>query len=167
MRPVELAVRPLRAEEWLRLRAFRVRALESDPLAFGATLDEALAEADSVWQARAAAAAEGKERVYMLAERDGAWLGMAAGLRLEDGLAELQAMWVAPEARRLGAGQRIIESVCAWAREAGAKRIVLWVNAANEPALALYARCGFAPASEPRPGTRHPERRYQMMARDL
>ena len=52
-------------------------------------------------------------------------------------------MWVAPEARLLGVGAMLVNAVQEWATSWGAKRVVLWVLAANEPATRFYDRIGF------------------------
>ena len=62
---------------------------------------------------------------------------------VEDGVAELIAMWVAPEARGHGVGGALVGSVVSAARWAGADRVLLDVVATNETAIALYSKCGF------------------------
>ena len=48
-----MQVRRVRPDEWRALRDVRLRALETDPDAFGATVAEALARPDEEWQSRA------------------------------------------------------------------------------------------------------------------
>jgi GNAT superfamily N-acetyltransferase len=52
-------------------------------------------------------------------------------------------MWVAPAARRSGAGRELVDAVAEWGRTWGARRVVLWVVAGNEPAMRFYDRIGF------------------------
>src|SRR4051794_13206647 len=47
-----MEIRRVRPEEWQAHRDIRLRALQSDPDAFGVTLEEALAEDDAAWQRR-------------------------------------------------------------------------------------------------------------------
>ena len=54
-------VRRIRADEALRLRAFRLRALADAPTAFGSTLAREEAFPESVWHERASAGAAGSE----------------------------------------------------------------------------------------------------------
>ncbi len=57
---------------------------------------------------------------------------------------ELMYMGLVPEARGRGWGHRIARHAQWLARSAGVERIVLAVDAANRPALAMYEQAGFA-----------------------
>ena len=50
---------------------------------------------------------------------------------------------VVGEARRAGAGTKLIEAAVEWLRERGAPRVILWTAAHNEPAQALFTHFGF------------------------
>jgi GNAT superfamily N-acetyltransferase len=56
----------------------------------------------------------------------------------------LFSMWVAPAARRFGAGRLLVNAVATWAAGWGGKRVVLWVFGANDGALRFYERLGFS-----------------------
>jgi ribosomal protein S18 acetylase RimI-like enzyme len=56
---------------------------------------------------------------------------------------ELVYMGVAPEARGRGFGEQIVRFALEAASTAGVERLVLAVDAANEPALQVYRRTGF------------------------
>jgi ribosomal-protein-alanine N-acetyltransferase len=58
--------------------------------------------------------------------------------------AEILTIAVAPAARRLGHGRRLITAACLAAARAGARMMFLEVSAANDAARELYARGGFA-----------------------
>lgn len=57
---------------------------------------------------------------------------------------ELVYMGVVPAARGAGRGAAIVRYALETAAHAGAARVILAVDAANEPALAMYRRAGFA-----------------------
>jgi len=57
--------------------------------------------------------------------------------------AALVAVYVAPRARGLGVGDRLVEAAKDPARELGRRRIVLEVGSFNDHAIALYQRHGF------------------------
>src|SRR5712691_10718940 len=79
----EITVRRVRAEEWERLRAIRLCALADTPMAFGSTLAAEQAQPDEFWRGRAAGGAADDDRATFIAERDGAWVGIATCV-LED-----------------------------------------------------------------------------------
>jgi GNAT superfamily N-acetyltransferase len=65
-------------------------------------------------------------------------------LRLHgDGPAEIKRMWVAPEARGLGLGRRLIAEVEAHARSHGVRVLRLDTNRALVEAISLYRTCGY------------------------
>lgn len=59
------------------------------------------------------------------------------------GEAEVLTLAVAPPARRLGLGTRLLAAAMGWSAARGARAIVLEVAAANAAALALYHGLGF------------------------
>jgi len=67
-----------------------------------------------------------------------------AVLSAVDDVAELQRIGVLPAARRAGIASALVADVVVRARAAGAARLLLEVREGNAPALALYARAGFA-----------------------
>jgi GNAT superfamily N-acetyltransferase len=65
-------------------------------------------------------------------------------LKLHGGApAELKRMWIAPDARSLGLGRRLLEVLEGHAREAGATAVRLETNRALTEAIALYRRTGY------------------------
>jgi len=61
--------------------------------------------------------------------------------------AELVSMYVDPANRGAGVGSRLVNAFVAWAKDSGAARLTVTAYAANEAALALYRKHGFAPLS--------------------
>jgi ribosomal protein S18 acetylase RimI-like enzyme len=89
----------------------------------------------------------------LLAEAGTEPIGLAWG-RIEASspeVANLYQLWIAPEYRRLGTGQMLLETVIAWAREAKARRLALDVTCGDTPAMRLYRRAGFEPVGQPQP----------------
>jgi [ribosomal protein S18]-alanine N-acetyltransferase len=80
------------------------------------------------------------------------WLVARAGevvvgyavLAVVDDIAELQRIGVDPGERRRGVARVLLDGVVERSRRAGAVRLLLEVREDNGPALALYARAGFA-----------------------
>lgn len=128
-------------EDAVRVRAVRLAALADAPDAFWTTLAEDEARPLQEWRGRLADPAG----ATFLAVRAGLDVGMAVGrpCRNVDGEAGLYGMWVAPAARRAGAGRALISAVLDWARAAGYPRLRLEVADVNAPAIATYAALGF------------------------
>lgn len=79
----------------------------------------------------------------LIAEAEGTPLGCGMMRMLEPGIAELQRIYVAPEARGRGLGRRLTETLVARAAEAGAARVRLDTGRGLTEALALYRDLGF------------------------
>jgi GNAT superfamily N-acetyltransferase len=60
-----------------------------------------------------------------------------------DAPAELKRMWIAPSARGLGVGRRLLRELERHAREAGVTVVRLETNQALTEAIALYRRSGY------------------------
>ena len=71
--------------------------------------------------------------------------GTCAVIRHDAETYELAKMAVAPAARGRGYGDRLVEAAIAFARGAGARRLMLVSNTRLAPALTLYRKHGFAP----------------------
>lgn len=76
---------------------------------------------------------EGRPAAVGVCAVEGEWAGLSAMRTLAD-------------ARRQGLGRRVVGALHAFAAEAGARRAYLQVEAANDPAIALYRSLGFSPA---------------------
>jgi GNAT superfamily N-acetyltransferase len=148
-------IRRIHADEGPRLRVLRLRALAEAPTAFGSTLAREQDFPDDVWRERAIGASIGCERATFITECDGRWIGLASGLAHQDDPNNpgcfLVGMFVDSTARRAGVGTALVEAVLAWARACGSAHLSLWVTSGNDPAVALYRRCGFQPTGATRP----------------
>jgi len=135
------------------IRDIRLRALADAPLAFGSTLAREAAYPPERWAnwARDSARAETQATYFAVAaasEAGGAGggpVGLVFGvIDAEDpALAHLFSMWVAPEARRTGAGGALVDAIVAWASARGARTMRTAVTLGNDGAARLYERAGF------------------------
>lgn len=138
-------------EDWREAREVRLRALADAPGAFASNLAREQAFDEDEWRTRVATNAW-----FLARDRagDGArTVGLACGIP-EPGDPDgrhLVGMWVAPDRRGQGVADRLVEAVARWARDAGARRLALWVVDGNGPARGCYQRLGFVATGERQP----------------
>ena len=100
-----MQIERLDGNAWQRLKAVRLRSLADAPDAFGSTLADAQGLVESDWRQQLDSLAT------FIAVFEGADVGLARGVVDDADEAWLVSMWVAPEARGTGAGERLIEAV--------------------------------------------------------
>ena len=126
--------------------------LRDDAAFFSSRYEDAVQEADAYWQTWVADAETGDTKALFVAEEAEAWLGVVGGFARVNPLeVQLISMWVADEARGRGVARALIAQVARWALGRGSATVVLFVQEANVPARALYARMGFAPTGDRAP----------------
>lgn len=147
------SIRILAADDWRLYRDVRLRALADSPDAFGSTLGAEAGRPDAEWAWRLASGADVRVSLPLVAELGGALVGLAWG-RIDAStpdVAALYQMWVAPTHRGRGVGQKLLETVIAWATAQNAAFLELGVTCGDSPARRLYERAGFKPLGEPQP----------------
>ncbi len=148
-----MQIRPIRADEGLQLRDFRLRALADAPAAFGETLAQAQARPEAFWHERAARNAAGIEAITFVAVRDdGCWYGMLTGFFPPDDsqVATVVNLWIDPAARGLYLGRALVEAIARWARTRGATQLHCWVTE-NSRNIILYKRWKFVRTGKTKP----------------
>lgn len=146
-------IRRFAPHEWATYKQIRLRALADSPEAFGSTLADAQLRPDDEWVERLETGANSAFDLPLLAEADGKPVGLAWG-RIEEpdlATAHLYQVWVDPDYRGLGIGQRMLEIVITWAKALDASTLELSVTDRDSPARRLYTRAGFAPAGPAQP----------------
>jgi len=141
---VAATVRRITASDWRLLRELRLQSLRDAPEAFGQSHENALRIPDDDWRATARASAQGNSRTWLIAEAETQPVGVVQARRRAPDDCLVFSMWVVPAARRSGIGRQLIDAVTEWATGWGARRIVLWVFAANEGAQRFYMSIGFS-----------------------
>ena len=164
-----MEIRPIRADEGLRLRDLRLRALADAPLMFGETLAQAQVRPEAFWHERAARNAAGIEAITFVAEEDGDWHGMVTGFFPPDDPHAVRGvnLWVDPATRGWGVGQALMEAVAGWAGARGASRLQHWITETNTASLTLCERIGFARTGKTKPLGSDPSLRAVHMVREL
>ena len=150
------------AEDWQLLRDVRLRALADAPEAFLETVEHASTFSESRWRERASPS---ETQASFLAD-DGA--GMVSCFVAGDpSTVFLVAMWVAGPQRGTGLARELVERVVAWARDQGAARVCLSVEAENDRAARLYEKCGFVETDDPPPFPYEPRPDNRFYVREL
>jgi ribosomal protein S18 acetylase RimI-like enzyme len=153
----------LTAGDWPLWHEARIAALTDAPDAFKSALADWDKGGREQWRARLDI--PGSHNVVAL--WDGLPVGMVRGVPAGADTSELRSLWVGPEARGRGVGDRLIETVASWALRSGSTALKLAVIPGNQPAIALYRRSGFVTTEEPGNLLRDGVTREQMMAKSL
>ncbi|MFF3216626.1 GNAT family N-acetyltransferase [Streptomyces sp. NPDC002886] len=162
----EYVIRPIRAEEWDKVKELRLAALRDPaaPVAFLETLEQGEAKSDDSWRERAAGGATGRHIRQFIAEGpDGEWVGTvsmiveAAGTadffdgEVEQDQAHLVGVFVRPAQRGIGLTEELFGAALEWAwglEEPVLARVRLFVHEQNARAEAFYRRFGFVPSGK-------------------
>lgn len=139
-----MSLHVITADQWPLWQEVRVAALTDAPYAFKSRLADWHRGGQEQWRARLAI--PGAYNVVAL--RGSLPVGMVRGIPEDGETSELKSLWVSPEARGDGVGDRLIETVATWALRQGSTRLKLAVIPGNEPAIVLYERNGFVVTGE-------------------
>lgn len=134
---------PITPENALQYKAVRLRALRTDPTAFGSTYARESQLDDAGWIQRIREWVS--RRAGYLAIDGEVPCGMIAVFpeEAEPLRAHVVSMWVAPEQRKNGVGRLLINAVKHWAAERGFRELRLMVTSVNKGAAEFYLRNGF------------------------
>ena len=137
---MEYAVRALVEEDWGLLRGLRLQALADSPQAFASTLDDARKIREEGWRERARGT--GLSATF-IASTGGHPIALTAVLMEDNHSAQAVSVWVHPDYRRQGVAAALMKAAAAFAVEADARIIRVWVTETNLSARALYESLGY------------------------
>jgi len=153
----------LSQDDWERLRAIRIRALTSNPEAFGQTLEEVKALSKDDWFKYY------EKSDYLIASIDGVDIGMLyiEVLKGDHGATcWVGGCWTDPAHRGKGVMRALFNYIDAHAEEKDWTRQGLGVWTDNFSAIKAYEYLGFAFAGERMPGSRE-GKFFQHMVRNV
>lgn len=140
-------VRVVEPDEWPLIKRIRLEALLDTPAAFMTTHAQAVGFPDELWIRRAADGAQGRDQLTVLGLDAGLPIGLAVGLERTDRRGPVTAIvsvYVAPQARGAGVGDRMLGLIEEWGMGLGSIRATLWVEETNARAVGFYERLGYA-----------------------
>jgi ribosomal protein S18 acetylase RimI-like enzyme len=149
VRIVKIGVERLKA-----YREIRLTALKTDPMAFSSTYARESALSEEDWRQRTLSL-DGRDRIGFFAMNEDTVCGLVLCFRSneEPAVGTVISMWVAPAARRCGAGSALLHAVAEWARAQGMPTLRLFVLADNARAIALYEKNGYRKTGRTEPYT--------------
>lgn len=142
-------IRSLGKEDWDAWWTLRLRALADHPDAFGSDIDETLAAGEQASCERFAPTyKDPRNQIFGAFTRQSTLVGVAGLVgnhrRKTCHRMEIWGVYVAPEARGSGVGNRLIEACLQHAHQTeGAMQVHLTVSSHNHTAIRLYTRLGF------------------------
>lgn len=165
---MKVALQPITPLNALQFKAVRLQALNDTPNAFGSTYAKESQLSDADWLKRAADW-NSERSIGYLAMDAGVACGIVAGFLDEHDPLRVNviSMWVAPSHRRAGVGRSLIDAICAWARDRGARQMHLMVTSVNHPAMEFYKQIGFAMTGNAKPYSNDPKITEYEMARSV
>src|ERR1019366_9093889 len=153
---MDYAVRALVEEDWCLLRGLRLQARADSPQAFASTLDDARKIRQEGWRERARGT--GLSTTF-IAFSDGHPIALTAVIIEESHSAQAVSVWVHPDYRRQGVAAALMKAAAAFAVEADARVIRVWVTETNRSARALYESLGYRATGAGQPLPSHPSLR--------
>jgi GNAT superfamily N-acetyltransferase len=163
-----MTVRRITPADALRLRDVRLRALATDPRAFGSTYALEAPRSPSAWETWAREHASGADKATFLALREATVdaVGLVMSKRMDEPRRfGLFSMWVDGAERRRGTGRELVAAVAAWVVASGGTHLTLWVT--QPGARLFYERCGFVDDGRREPLAHSPDVIQIWMTREL
>ena len=139
-----IVVRRLRADEVDTSRSLRLRALQTDPIAFGSSYANEVNFPEQTWRERAIAGARSAVQSTWVAEDPGGPLvGLVTVVRTDERFGVF-GMWVDPRYRGRGVGRELLANAMRWAQQQDSG-LPLWldVNPKQAAAVRIYESLGF------------------------
>jgi ribosomal protein S18 acetylase RimI-like enzyme len=145
-RPVVMPeITRLNEDQWSALREMRLSALRESPRMFLST-----EEREKTWE-RPDWEEEFKRGVWYFGRVSGEDIGLIGVTREPNappGECYIEYMWISPECRCQGMGERMLTELLDILRESGMLTVRLWVLDGNDTAVRLYERLGFESTGE-------------------
>jgi ribosomal protein S18 acetylase RimI-like enzyme len=146
-------------------KTIRLRALQSDPTAFGSTYAKESQLSDEEWVKRSRRWNSDGSIGYLAVDGDNECGLVACYTDEQDSQrAHVISMWVDPAWRRAGVGTVLIDGLKAWTSARHVRELVLMVTHVNTGAIGFYERLGFRKTGKTEPYPNDPAiTEYEML----
>lgn len=131
--------------DWEKVKNLRLEALQNDPQAFGSSYEIESVRTSKEWQEKVQPTlGESPEEILLFAESEGMSVGMLGAYLKDETTWFLKATYVKPEYRGTGVADLLMKKILLLiAQRKEGKKIELFVNAEQPPAVRFYERNGF------------------------
>jgi ribosomal protein S18 acetylase RimI-like enzyme len=147
-----IVLEPISPENVHTFKAIRLRALQSDPTAFGSTYAKESQLTGEEWLARSLRwSSEGSIGYLAFDGKNACGLVACYPDEQDPGRARVISMWVDPCYRRAGVGAALIDGLKAWASARSFRELILTVTSVNTGAIRFYERLGFRKTGKTEP----------------
>lgn len=147
-------------DDWSDLRTVRLRALADAPDAFASEPSREASWLERDWRS----VMEQAQWVVARTAQDIIGVARSSQDAQSPGRRYIEAVWVAPEFRRLGVGSGLVRWLIERELNCGAQGILLWVIDSNGYARDFYIKIGFRPTGELQPVPGHKDKSEELFA---
>ncbi|WP_171940484.1 GNAT family N-acetyltransferase [Herbaspirillum rubrisubalbicans] len=142
-------VRQISKDDGETLRSIRIAALTDAPYAFGATLEEALAQPLDEFDATAVRHATSETSTSFFLNHEMSVVGTVGAFieAASSGQAYICALWLEPNHRGSNGATMLVDEANRWLFTRGVESVNAWVANSNARAAAFYRKFGFTPTA--------------------
>jgi len=150
---MDISVRRTLESDGALLKELRVASLMDAPWAYGAKLEDVLAEPPCAYHEVAARHSKSDRSTSFLLFAGSTAVGTVGAFFEQNPptRAFVCALWVHPQFRGRRAGTKLMQTAIGWLRARGANEVFAWVADRNSRALAFYRKLGFRPTGTSQP----------------
>lgn len=150
-------------EDWKDVRSVRLRALADAPKAFVTEHGREVGWREEDWRSAI------QQARWVVARTGHYVIGVARSSRDKDSPERryIEAVWVAPQFRRLGVGRRLVRRLIDRERKSGIAEILLWVIDSNVHARCFYVNLGFRSTGRRQPIPGEEPRTEELLAYEI
>jgi ribosomal protein S18 acetylase RimI-like enzyme len=139
--PEKFETRRITSADWEKFKELRLKALQTDPQAFGGTYESESSYDEGYWKILL----DNPERCFFAVENQNSFIATGGAKKIKDRDSAYAIIGVYTDLKFRGRGisSGILLEIEAEVKNRGAKDLELWVNADQEQAVSAYKKAGF------------------------